>query len=51
MLFDEGLVSLEHGALVPEESGLPRNVSDNVVMVEFNDVEALRAAHQGGFQG
>lgn len=42
--FDEGLVSLEHGALVPEESGLPRNVSDNVVMVEFNDVEGLRAA-------
>ena len=42
--FDEGLVELEHGTVVPEEAGLPANVTDNVVMVPFNDVAALRSA-------
>ena len=42
--FDEGLVELEHGTVVPEEAGLPANVTDNVVMVQFNDVAALRSA-------
>ena len=42
--FDEGLVDIEDGRLVPEEAGLPRDVTDKVVMVPFNDVEALRAA-------
>lgn len=42
--FDEGLVALEHGTVVPEESGLPRNVTDNVVMVELDDLDGLRAA-------
>ena len=34
----------EHGTVVPEEAGLPANVTDNVVMVQFNDVAALRSA-------
>jgi len=42
--FDEGLVDIEDGRLVPEEAGLPRDVTDKVVMVPFNDIEALRAA-------
>jgi glutamate-1-semialdehyde 2,1-aminomutase len=42
--FDEALVELEHGELVPEEAGLPRDVTRNVVMVPFNDVAALHAA-------
>jgi len=42
--FDEALVELEHGELVAEEAGLPRDVARNVVLVAFNDVEALRAA-------
>jgi len=42
--FDEALVELEHGELVAEEAGLPRDVTRNVVMVPFNDVDALRAA-------
>ncbi len=46
--FDEGLVQLEQGELVPEEAGLPRDVTDKVVMVPFNDVDALRAALETG---
>jgi glutamate-1-semialdehyde 2,1-aminomutase len=45
--FDEGLVELEHGEVVPEEAGLPSNVTDNVSMVPFNDVDALRSALEG----
>jgi glutamate-1-semialdehyde aminotransferase len=41
---DEGLVGLDRGKLVPEEAGLPRDVTDRVVMVPFNDVDAVRAA-------
>ncbi|MEZ0233461.1 MAG: aminotransferase class III-fold pyridoxal phosphate-dependent enzyme, partial [Actinomycetota bacterium] len=46
--FDEGLVDIEDGRLVPEEAGLPRDVTDKVVMVPFNDIEALRAALETG---
>jgi glutamate-1-semialdehyde aminotransferase len=42
--FDEGLVDLEDGRLVRVEAGLPRDVTDKVVVVPFNDVGALRAA-------
>ncbi|MGH2629341.1 MAG: aminotransferase class III-fold pyridoxal phosphate-dependent enzyme [Actinomycetota bacterium] len=42
--FDEGLVELSDGVLVPEEAGLPRDVTDKVVIVPFNDVDALRTA-------
>ncbi len=41
---DEALVDLEGGELVAEEAGLPRDVTRNVVMVAFNDVDAVRAA-------
>ncbi len=40
--FDEGLVELEHGELVPEEAGLPADVTDHVAIVPFNDLDALR---------
>ena len=33
---------------MPEEAGLPRDVTDKVVMVPFNDIEALRAALETG---
>ena len=46
--FDEGLVDIEDGRLVPEEAGLPRDVTDKVVIVPFNDIEALRAALETG---
>jgi len=42
--FDEGLVELVDGELAPEEAGLPRDVTDKVVMVPFNDVDAVRVA-------
>ncbi len=42
--FDEGLVELEDGRLVPEEAGLPADVTDHVAIVPFNDAEALRTA-------
>ncbi len=41
---DEALVDLEGGELVAEEAGLPHDVTRNVVMVAFNDVDAVRAA-------
>ena len=41
---DEAFVDLEAGELVAEEAGLPRDVTRNVVMVAFNDVDAVRAA-------
>jgi glutamate-1-semialdehyde 2,1-aminomutase len=43
--FDESLVELdEHGELVPEEGGLPRDVTAKTRVIGFNDVEALRTA-------
>ena len=42
--FDEALVELEDGRLVPGEVGLPRDVTSKTTIVQFNDVEALRAA-------
>jgi glutamate-1-semialdehyde 2,1-aminomutase len=41
--FDETLVELEDGRLVPGEVGLPRDVTAKTTIVQFNDVEALRA--------
>ncbi len=46
--FDEALVHTEGGRLVPEEQGLPSDVARNTVQVEFNDVEALGRALEGG---
>ncbi len=40
--FDETLVELEDGQLVPGEVGLPRDVTSKTTIVQFNDVEALR---------
>ena len=40
--FDEMLVELEHGALVPGELGLPSDVASTTEIVQFNDVGALR---------
>ncbi len=42
--FDETLVGLEDGVLAPEEAGLPKDVTNKVAIVPFNDPDALRAA-------
>jgi glutamate-1-semialdehyde aminotransferase len=43
--FDEALVELgEDGALVPEEHGLPDDVTEHTVIVPFNDLGALETA-------
>ncbi len=42
--FDETMVELREGRLVPEEGGLPRDVTSKTVIVQFNDPGALRAA-------
>jgi glutamate-1-semialdehyde 2,1-aminomutase len=41
--FDEGLVQVVDGRLVPEETGLPRDVTRRTRLVEINDPEALAA--------
>jgi glutamate-1-semialdehyde 2,1-aminomutase len=42
--FDQGLVELEDGVLVPGEPGLPRRVAEDVRIVAFNDATALHRA-------
>jgi len=43
--FDDALVALdEEGNVVPEEGGLPRDVTQHTVVVPFNGPEALAAA-------
>jgi glutamate-1-semialdehyde 2,1-aminomutase len=42
--FDEALVDLQDGKLVPEEGGLPHDVTSKTKIVQFNDADALRAA-------
>jgi glutamate-1-semialdehyde 2,1-aminomutase len=42
--FDQALVELEGGRLVPEELGLPRDVTEQSLVVPFNDVSAVEAA-------
>ncbi len=42
--FDEALVDLQEGRLVPEEGGLPHDVTSKTKIVQFNDPDALRAA-------
>jgi glutamate-1-semialdehyde aminotransferase len=42
--FDETLVQLVDGELVPEEAGLPRDATSKTVIVPFNDLGAVRAA-------
>ena len=44
--FDEALVELQDGRLVPEEGGLPRDVTSKTKIVQFNDVG--RAARRAG---
>jgi glutamate-1-semialdehyde 2,1-aminomutase len=39
--FDDVLVVIEDGRLVPEEDGLPRDVTTRTLVVPFNDLEAL----------
>ena len=46
--FDQALVELEDGRLVPEELGLPRDVTEQTVVVPFNDVPALERALEAG---
>ena len=41
---DEALVDLQEGVLVPEEGGLPHDVTSKTKIVQFNDPEALRSA-------
>ncbi|HEY6566199.1 MAG TPA: transaminase [Actinomycetota bacterium] len=40
--FDEVLVELDDGHLVPGEIGLPRDVTTKTAIVQFNDLDALR---------
>src|SRR5262245_35843996 len=42
--FDDGLVELVDGSLVPEEDGLPSDVTARTVVVPFNDLDALERA-------
>ena len=42
--FDETLVELRDGHLVPEEDGLPKDVTSKTAIVQFNDPDALREA-------
>jgi glutamate-1-semialdehyde 2,1-aminomutase len=42
--FDDVLVEVEDGALVPEEAGLPHDVTSRTRVVPFNDVDALERA-------
>ena len=42
--FDEAMIELADGRLVPEEAGLPGDATSRTVIVPFNDVEALRSA-------
>ena len=47
--FDQALVQLgPDGALVPEEHGLPADVTAHAVLVPFNDLEAVAAALDHG---
>lgn len=46
--FDQALVELREGRLVPEELGLPRDVTEQTVVVPFNDVDALERALRSG---
>ncbi|HET8665660.1 MAG TPA: transaminase [Nocardioides sp.] len=45
--FDDVLVEVEHGRLVPEEAGLPHDVTERTVVVPFNDLEALERTLAG----
>lgn len=40
--FDEVLVDLRDGRLVPEENGLPNTVTERTCVVQFNDLDAAR---------
>jgi glutamate-1-semialdehyde 2,1-aminomutase len=42
--FDDVLVEVEDGRLVPEEDGLPPDVTARTLVVPFNDLEALERA-------
>lgn len=46
--FDDALVTLEDGRLVPEEGGLPPDVAARTKVVPFNDEGALGAALEPG---
>ena len=42
--FDEGLINLEDGRLVPVQRGLAKSTTGKVRIAQFNDVEGLRRA-------
>ncbi len=42
--FDQGLVALEDGREVPEELGLPTDVTEQTRVIPFNDLDALGRA-------
>ena len=46
--FDDVLVELEDGGLVPEEAGLPHDVTTRTLVVPFNDLGALERALSSG---
>ncbi|MBF4769730.1 aminotransferase class III-fold pyridoxal phosphate-dependent enzyme [Nocardioides agariphilus] len=45
--FDDVLVELDDGRLVPEEAGLPHDVTARTLIVPFNDLDALERALAG----
>ncbi len=45
--FDDVLVQIEDGRVVPEEVGLPHDVTIRTLVVPFNDLEALERALAG----
>ena len=49
--FDDVLVELEDGRLVPEEAGLPHDVTARTLVVPFNDLDALERALAGARGG
>jgi glutamate-1-semialdehyde 2,1-aminomutase len=42
--FDDGLVDLEDGRMVPELRGLPKDVGEHARVVQWNDVDAVAEA-------
>jgi glutamate-1-semialdehyde aminotransferase len=46
--FDDVLVEVADGELVPEESGLPRDVTARTLVVPFNDLDALEKVLASG---
>jgi glutamate-1-semialdehyde 2,1-aminomutase len=47
-MLDESLHYLEEGQMVPESAGLPRRASEDTIIVQYNDLEAVDRALSAG---